>query len=124
MKTKIIDFLKLKRYKPSHCIDTLYTLENLLTEFVEFNESEPEIDSAKLIRVEPQMIREGNEFPEPREIDEGAAESGMDDRMGIISGFQSPESRKMGDVYRPVVDNTTTPPGRPPNPSQSQLWKK
>jgi hypothetical protein len=49
--------------------------------------AEPQIDDTKVIRVPPQTIKEGNEFPEAREIDGGAAESGMDDRMGIISGF-------------------------------------
>ena len=29
---------------------------------------------------------------EPKEIGEGAAESGMDDRMGIVSGFEFPDS--------------------------------
>lgn len=44
METVVKEFLKLKRYKPTYCIDLEYNLADFLTEFQEFTKMYNELE--------------------------------------------------------------------------------
>jgi hypothetical protein len=72
--------------------------------------TEPEIDSTKVIRIPPQIIREGNEFPEAREIDEDVVkpEIGVEEiamKIRIATGQPMQMSRVIAKALRPYYIN-------------------